>query len=96
MVEQMARRHEPVAAVVAGTADDENARPAGGGTHLKEKRGDLAPGVLHEGDFGNAEGDDRRSIGLAHLLVGEYVHSGPDSPGTTLEIAASLYTVAVG
>ena len=65
--EQTARRDEPVAAVVAGTRDDED------GAMRPEACRDLRHGPacgFHEGHAGDAAGD-REGVGLGHLRGGQ-------------------------
>jgi len=69
-VGQKARDDERVTPVVAGTAQEEDA-PLGQTVTMEcaEEGGYLAPGLLHQDNFGNAVPFDRPSIDSPHLVV---------------------------
>ncbi len=65
---EVARDHEPVAAVVARAADDRDGPGAGTAVELApDDLGDAAPGVLHQQHAGDRQRVDRRRVGGAHL-----------------------------
>src|SRR5690606_27900201 len=84
-LEQRARDHEAVAAVVAAAGDDRHTPEL----HLRERgldgRNDLPPGVLHEHERRDAQVVDGRAIGLAHLFRCEHTHG--ESPSVSVILA---------
>jgi len=69
-VGQQARDDERVAPVVTGTTQEEDAALGQMVTMERAEEGShLAPGLLHQDDFGNAVPFDRPSIDSPHLVV---------------------------
>ena len=85
---QMPRRHEAVAAIVAGPGDDDDARRRLG--NPVGKLGDRDPRALHQLDAWHAAGDGQ-PVGLRHLVGGQkLVHAAdPNGPSWNRQFATT-------
>ena len=76
-VAQVAGGDKAVAAVVAGSTEDGDASTRR--RHQRRLIGHRAPGVLHEGQAGDA-GRHRQAVGARHLRVGQELEPGHPFP----------------
>ena len=73
-LQQRARDDEAVAAVVAAAAQHGDAQVAEVGERRLDGRHDLAAGVLHQDDRGDADVVDGAAVGFPHLAAVEDSH----------------------